>query len=94
MDDFTSNNPDSLDGDFKALLAMRRNRETHISEQEEKVTDNAHFFVDASTSCFMRESYEVLYFAVMVFSVKNFIRVLNVYCSHIYLSVIKHKYVC
>ena len=38
MDDFTAN-PDSLDGDFKALLAMRRHRKSQISEQEEKVYD-------------------------------------------------------
>ena len=37
MDDFTSNNPDSLDGDFKALLVMRRNKLTRATEQEEKV---------------------------------------------------------
>lgn len=37
MDEFTAN-PDSMDGDFKALLAMRRTRKEKLSEQEERVS--------------------------------------------------------
>jgi len=43
MEDFTSN-ADSLDGDFKALLVMRRNKQKEVTEEQEKVTKQLYNF--------------------------------------------------
>ncbi|KAF6041506.1 hypothetical protein EB796_000185 [Bugula neritina] len=46
MEDFTSN-ADSLDGDFKALLVMRRNKQKEVTEEQEKLmTKTVQKFID------------------------------------------------
>lgn len=52
MEDFTSN-ADSLDGDFKALLVMRRNKQKEVTEEQEKVTKQLYNFWGYDVVCEM-----------------------------------------